>query len=77
MDLVRYGLTIDRVPDSSVLDLEGTVRVEVEIISARSLDNSLMSIVAGAVRIEVAPGHWYGFIVDESVLMAVDHGVDT
>jgi len=71
MDLVSDGLAVDRVPNSSILDLEGAVGVRVEIVAAGFLDQSLFCEVASAVRVKVRAWHGVGFVVDEAVVVAV------
>lgn len=75
MDLVRNRLAINRIADASVLDLERAVGVDVEIVPACLLDDGLLRVVAGAVGVEIGARHWEGFVVDEAVAMAVDHGI--
>lgn len=75
VDLVCHGLAIDWIADPSVLDLEGTVGIDVEIVTARLLNQSLLRVVACAVGVEFGARHWEGFVVDEAVAVAVEHGV--
>lgn len=75
VDFVGDWLAVDGVAHAGVLDLEGAVRVRVEIVAAGGLDEGFGSEVAGAVRVEVGAWHGVGFVVDEAVGWAVEHGV--
>lgn len=76
VDLVRNGLVVDGIAHSGVLDLEDSVRSIVDVVAAGLSDEGLFAVVAGSVRVEVAAGHGVRFVVDKSVLVAVDHGID-
>jgi len=71
VNLVSHGLAIDWISHSSVLDLECPVSVRVEIVAAGLFDQGLFSEVPGAVGVKVGAWHGVGFVVDETVVVAV------
>jgi hypothetical protein len=82
VDLVPDWLLGDRVDLALVDDLEGSRLLHVEVGEALLLDVGADGLEADAVRVDLLvllglerQGH--DIIVDDRVLMAVDHGVDT
>ena len=58
------------------MDFEDAGAVEVRVQAAGGGDRGVLRVVADAVRVEI--GAWHGdcFRVDESIAVAVNHGVD-
>ena len=75
VDLVAYGLAVDRVAGGLVEDLEGARRVRVGVQAGGFGHGGLGDGVADAVRVEVGDGHRVDFLVDEPVRVPVDGGV--
>jgi adenosyl cobinamide kinase/adenosyl cobinamide phosphate guanylyltransferase len=75
LDLVCDGLAVDRIPHIGVLNLECLVVVVRDIVPAGLLDNGLLDIVPGAVRVPVRSAHWKGFIVNKTIVIAIKHGI--
>lgn len=76
VDLVADGLAVDGVADGGVLDLEGSVGVVVDVDAAGFVDHRLFHHVARSLRVQRRARHGVGFVVDESVVVPVDCGVD-
>ena len=70
VDLVCDWLAVDWVSHSGILDLECAVGIEVQVVAARLLDDSLVHSVAGTMWVELAAWHWVCFVVDDSVSRA-------
>lgn len=77
VDLVADGLAVDGVADGGVLDLEGSVDVVVDVDAAGFLDHRFFHHVARSLWVQCRARHGVGFVVDESIVVPVDGGVDT
>jgi len=76
-DLVRDWLAVDGILDFGVLDLEDAVAVRIEIVATCGSHRRLSHYVAYAMGVEVGSRHCMGFVIDETIGEAVDHGVDS
>jgi len=76
VNLVCNRLAVDWVLDCGILDLEGPVGVEVEIVPSGLLDHSLGDTVANAKGIELAAWHRVCLIVNDAVVdAAIEEGI--
>ncbi len=76
MDFVTDRLVVNRIPDSSVLDLVDAVDAIVDVEACRGRHEGFVNGIADAMGIEVRAGHGVGFFVDEAVTMAINGRVD-
>lgn len=76
-DLVSHRLSIDRIPHCRILDLVDSVYRDVGVVAATGLDHGLFGVISVAVLVEVIERHGVGFVVDQTIRVAFQHGVDT
>lgn len=72
VNLVADGLSVDGIPDRSVLDLEDPVVIGVEVQPAGLFDQDFIDGIAHAVRIEIRARHRMSFFVDQPIIVPVD-----
>ncbi len=77
VDLIGHRLAVDGILHRSILNHEDPVLFVVGIETARLFNHRLLDVVADTVWVEVVARHGVRFVVDKSVVVAVDGGVDT
>lgn len=77
VDLVGDRLAIDGIPHRRILNLEDPILLVVGIETTGLFDDRLLHIVTDTVRVEVVARHGVRFVIDKSVLVAVNGRVDS
>lgn len=76
-DFVADILSVDRILLGAVLDLVHPVVVDVGVVSTARLDQKLLGVVSDPVRVHVSDGRGMRLFVYDSVVVSIDHGIDT